>query len=237
LRVYKNGNHRSTFNLQKQQAQKTMCFSATASFSAGILLTAIGVATINMAQRKTEIPFAMIPLLFGLQQFIEGLLWLSFQYNSHLLNVIMTYVFTLVSHVFWPIFIPLSIGLMEIVPWRKKVIHAFQLTGIVLGMYLLYFIVRHPITSEIQSHIVYVFPHFHKPLVLVLYIASTCISAFFSSHRIINIFGLLALILFMIAFWFYFVAFFSVWCFFSAILSVVIYLHFYYANRRVPGWI
>jgi hypothetical protein len=214
-----------------------MCFSATASFTAGIVLTVIGVATVKKTQRKTEIPFAMVPLLFGCQQFIEGLLWLSFQFNSHLLNVIMTYVFTLVSHVFWPIFIPLSIGLMEIVPWRKKVINVFQLTGIALGAYLLYFIIRYPITSEIQSHIVYVFPHFHKPLVLVLYITATCISAFFSSHRVINIFGILALILFMIAFWFYFVAFFSVWCFFSAILSVVIYLHFYFTNARVLGWI
>ena len=77
-----------------------MCFSATASFTAGIVLTVIGVATVKKTQRKTEIPFAMVPLLFGLQQFIEGLLWLSFQFNSHLLNVIMTYVFTLVSQVF-----------------------------------------------------------------------------------------------------------------------------------------
>lgn len=214
-----------------------MCFSATASFTAGTLLTAIGVATVKKTQRKIEIPFAMIPLLFGLQQFIEGLLWLSFQFNSHLLNVIMTYVFTFVSHVFWPIFIPLSIGLLEIVPWRKKVINVFQITGAALGAYLLYIIIRYPITSEIQTHIVYVLPHFHNQLVLVLYIAVTCISAFFSSHRVINIFGFLALILFLLAYWFYFVAFFSVWCFFSAILSVVIYLHFYFTNPRVLGWI
>ncbi len=214
-----------------------MCFSATASFTAGIVLTAIGVATVKRAQRKTEIPFAMIPLLFGLQQIIEGLLWLSFQFGFHLLNVIMTYAFTLVSHVFWPIFIPLSIGLLEIVLWRRKVIDVFLLTGISLGAFLLYFIIRYPITSEIHSHIVYVFPHFHNPLVLVIYIAATCISAFFSSHRVINIFGILALIFFILSFWFYYVAFFSVWCFSSAILSVIIYLHFYFRNARVLGWI
>jgi hypothetical protein len=214
-----------------------MCFSATASLTAGILLTAIGIATVKKSQRKTDIPFAMIPLFFGLQQIIEGFLWLSFLYNSHLLNVIMTYAFTLVSHVFWPIFIPFSIGLMESVPWRKKVIHVFQLTGGALGAYLLYFIIQYPITSEIHSNIVYVFPHFHKPLVLILYIAATCISAFFSSHRLVNIFGILALILFMMAFWFYFVAFFSVWCFFSAILSIVIYLHFCHTNARKLAWI
>jgi hypothetical protein len=211
-----------------------MCFSAAASFSAAVVLTVIGVATFKKAQRKEEVLFAMIPLLFGVQQFIEGVLWLSFKFDAHQLNVLMTYAFTFFSHVLWPIYIPISIGLMETVPWRKKVIRAFQITGIAVGVYLLYFIISFPITSEIKGHVVYVFPHFHKPLVLVLYIAATCVSAFFSSHRIVQMFGALALLLFLVAFWFYFVAFFSVWCFFSAILSIVIYLHFKFRNAVVP---
>ncbi|MFA6971995.1 MAG: DUF6629 family protein [Gallionella sp.] len=202
-----------------------MCFSATASFIAGVSLTAIGVMTVRMARCKAEIPFAIIPLLFGVQQLIEGMLWLSFQFDAQLLNVTMTYLFTFFSHVLWPIFVPMSIGLMEIVPWRKKVILAFQIIGGAVGLYLLYFIVRFPITSEIKVHVMYIFPNFHKPMVLLLYIAATCVSCFFSSHKMINAFGALALLLFMVAYWFYTVAFFSVWCFFSALLSVVIYYH------------
>jgi hypothetical protein len=203
-----------------------MCFSATASFIAGVSLSVLGVATVKKAERKAEIPFAMIPLLFGVQQIIEGMLWLSFRFDAPLLNVIMTYVFTLFSHVLWPIFVPFSIGLMETVAWRKKVISAFQITGIAVGLYHLYVIVKFPVTSEVNGHIVYVSPYFNKVPVLVLYLAATCVGAFFSSHKIINIFGALALLLFMVAYWFYTVAFFSVWCFFAAILSVVIYLHF-----------
>jgi len=212
-----------------------MCFSATASFTAGVLLTVMGIATVKKARRKEDIPFALIPLLFGIQQFIEGMLWLSFHFDTHLLNVIMTYSFILFSHVLWPIFVPLAIGLMETVAWRKKVIRAFHITGTAVGLYLLYFIIRYPITSEIKENVVYIFPHFHIPPVLVLYIAATCASAFFSSQRIVNIFGVLALILFLVAYWFYFVAFFSVWCFFAAILSIVIYLHFELpSNNRLP---
>ena len=197
-----------------------MCFSATASFIAGVSLSVLGVATVKKAERKAEIPFAMIPLLFGVQQIIEGTLWLSFRFDAPLLNVIMTYVFTLFSHVLWPIFVPFSIGLMETVAWRKKVISAFQITGIAVGLYHLYVIVKFPVTSEINGHIVYVSPYFNKVPVLVLYLAATCVGAFFSSHKIINIFGALALLLFMVAYWFYTVAFFSVWCFFAAILSL-----------------
>jgi hypothetical protein len=209
-----------------------MCFSATASFMAGISLSTFGVFTIKMAKRKEEIPFAMIPLLFGIQQIIEGVLWLSFQRDAVILNVSMTYMFTLFSHVLWPVFIPYTIGLLEVIHWRIKVLLAFRHVGVAVGLYLLYFIARFPITSEIHEHVVYIFPHFHKPAILLLYVAATCVSAFFSSHRFINIFGILTLILFCAAYWFYTEAFFSVWCFFSAILSFLIYLHFKLVNAR-----
>lgn len=197
-------------------------------------MSALGAATVKKAELKAEIPFAMIPLLFGVQQIIEGMLWLSFRFDTPLLNVTMTYVFTLFSHVLWPMFVPFSIGLVEIVAWRKKMISAFQITGIAVGLYLLYLIVKFPVTSEVNGHMVYVSPHFNKVPVMALYLAATCVSCFFSSHKIINIFGILALLLFMVAYWFYTVAFFSVWCFFAAILSVVIYVHFKFENERAP---
>jgi hypothetical protein len=208
-----------------------MCFSATASFIAGISLSILGVATVKRAGRKAEIPFAMIPLLFGAQQIVEGILWLSFRFDAPLLNVPMTYLFTLFSHVLWPIYVPFSIGLMESVAWRKEVIMAFLITGIAVGLYLLYFIVRFPVTSEVHEHMVYVLPYVKEHPVLEFYLAATCVAPFFSSHKIINIFGVLALLLFMVAYWFYTVAFFSMWCFFAAILSAVIYLHFKFENK------
>ena len=86
-----------------------------------------------------------------------------------------------------------------------------------------------------MKHIVYVSPHFYKVPVMVLYLAATCVGSIFSSHKLINIFGALALLLFMVAYWFYTVAFFSVWCFFAAILSTVIYLHFLLRNARAES--
>ncbi len=197
-------------------------------------MSALGVVTLKKAERKAEIPFAMIPLLFGVQQIIEGMLWLSFRFDVPLLNVTMTYAFTLFSHVLWPIFVPFSIGLVETVAWRKKVILTFQFIGIAVGLYLLYWIVKFPVTSEVDEHIVYVSPHFYKVPVMALYLAATCVGCFFSSHRLINLFGVLALLLFMVAYWFYTVAFFSVWCFFAAILSVVIYWYLKFGSERAP---
>lgn len=209
-----------------------MCFSATASFIAGVSLSALGAVTVKQAERKADIPFAMIPLLFGVQQIIEGMLWLSFRFDAPLLNVTMTYAFTLFSHVLWPMYVPFAIGLVETVAWRKKAIRVFQFIGIAVGLYLLYLVVRFPVTSKVEEHIVYVSPHFYKAPMMALYLAATCAGAFFSSHKIINLFGVLALLLFMVAYWVHAAAFFSIWCFFAAILSAVIYLHFKFGNER-----
>ena len=63
-----------------------MCFSAPASFIAGTALTSIGVAALRQTKTGSEIPFAMIPLLFGVQQLIEGVIWLTFSYDAPILG-------------------------------------------------------------------------------------------------------------------------------------------------------
>lgn len=204
-----------------------MCFSATASFIAGSALSAVGATTITKAKRKVEIPFAMIPLLFGIQQIIEGLIWLSFSLATPWFNTTMTYVYSLFSHVLWPIFIPLSVGLLEKVPWRKKVLFMFQLMGVAVGVYLFYFYVKFPITSHVvNKSIVYNSPHFYIIPVLIFYFTATCLSSLFSSNRIINVFGIVSILSAAVTYRFYAASFISVWCFFAAILSIIVYWYF-----------
>ena len=210
-----------------------MCFSATASFIAGTGLSVLGVATLRATRRRSEILFAAIPLIFGLQQMVEGALWLSFRFDAPQLNLAMTYLFSMFSHVLWPIFVPFAIGLPETVPWRRMVIRGFQGVGLLVGLYLLFLIVEFPVTAVAAENIVYVSPHFYKIPVMLLYLAATCVSCFFSSNATIRLFGALALLLFGVAYGFFAVALFSVWCFFAALLSAIIFVHFKF-GRRVP---
>lgn len=203
-----------------------MCFSATASFAAGTTLSVIGVATLTNVKRQSEIPFAMIPLLFGIQQLIEGVVWLTFTHDAPLLKQTMTYVYSGFSHVLWPIYVPLAIGIFEIARWRRKVLWAFEVAGLAVGLYLLYFIVTRPVVALVVSrHIEYVSPHFYIVPVIVLYVAATCVSAFFSSHRFVNLFGALALASFIAAYVVAAHALVSIWCFFAALLSILLYVH------------
>ena len=51
-----------------------MCFSAPASFTAAAVLLGLGTVTMRRARSRRELPYAAIPLLFGVQQLLEGML-------------------------------------------------------------------------------------------------------------------------------------------------------------------
>lgn len=204
-----------------------MCFSAPASFVAGTALAAVGIATLRLASRPSQIPFAAIPLLFGIQQLIEGLIWLSFRDASPLPNPPLTFVYSLFSHVLWPIYVPFAVRLVESMPWRRRVLIATQAAGIVAGLYLLYFLVRFPITSRVLGqHIGYESPHFYIAAVMALYLSATCVSSMLASNRIIRLFGALSLVTFLAAYAIHAATLVSVWCFFAAILSFIVYGYF-----------
>jgi hypothetical protein len=204
-----------------------MCFSASASFIAGAALSSAGVATLRMSSRPAEIPFALIPLLFGIQQITEGMIWLSFEPGTQLDNTTLTLVYSLFSHVIWPMFVPFAVALLETIAWRRKALAVCQVAGIAVGLYLLYFIVQFPVTSKVLGkHIVYESPHFYVIRFMALYLIATCGSSLLSSHRIVRMFGALSLLTFAAAYAIHVATVVSVWCFFAAILSFVIYFHF-----------
>ncbi len=204
-----------------------MCFSAAASFTAGATLSAVGGLTVRKSRGKTELPLALIPLLFGIQQLTEGVLWLNIHYDQSTLKLVATYVYSMFSHVLWPIFVPFAILLVESKRWRKTAIGVFQILGVTVGLYLFYFILRFPVIAYVHGHsIVYASRHFYIVEVLVVYLLATCATGLFSSHRCVNVFGVLAFVLAVVAYEVSVDTFVSVWCFYAAVLSLIVYIHF-----------
>ena len=204
-----------------------MCFSATASFIAGGTLSTIGGATIKKVKKKSELPYAAIPLLFGIQQIIEGVLWLSFYNNLVLIRTVATFLFSLFAYALWPAFVPFSVKLLEPSSGRKKILFVLQTIGGGVGLYSLYFIIKFPITCSIVNYSIQyagTIPFGYQ--IFWLYCVSACGSCFVSSHKIINIFGVFLIVSIAITYHYYLVSFVSVWCFFAALLSGVVYLYF-----------
>ncbi len=204
-----------------------MCFSATASFSAGAVLLGLGALTLKSARRPREWPFAAIPLLFAIQQLIEGVIWLTFSADAPLLNTVMTYLYSFFSHVLWPVYLPVAVLMIEPAAGRQRTLTALVLAGSAVGIYLLYVLVTFPVVSRpTGQHVEYDSPHFFAAAVMTLYLISTTVSPLLSTLRGVQVFGVLALLSFGAAYYFYATWFISVWCFFAALLSTVIYIHF-----------
>jgi hypothetical protein len=213
-----------------------MCFSATASFTAGILLLGAGIVAVKSARSPRELPLAAIPLLFSIQQLIEGVVWLTFRYDAPLLNVAMTHAYSFFSHVLWPVYVPVAVLLIEPRGWRRTTLWAFSAAGAGVAAYLLYMLVAFPVVSRATGqHIEYVSPHFFAAAVMSVYLLSTAISPMASTHRWVKVFGVLALASFGAAYYFYARWFISVWCLFAALLSVVLCAHLRSGARRIEA--
>lgn len=213
-----------------------MCFSATASFTAGILLLGAGIVAVKSARAPRELPLAAIPLLFSIQQLIEGVVWLTFRYEAPLVNSAMTHAYSFFSHVLWPVYVPVAVLLVEPPGWRRNTLWGLSAAGAAVAVYLMYMLVAFPVVSRATGqHIEYVSPHFFAAAVMSVYLLATALSPMVSTHRWVKIFGVLALASFAAAYYFYARWFISVWCLFAAVLSLVLCAHLTSGTRRTEA--
>ena len=205
-----------------------MCFSAGASFAGGAVITAIGVLTISTNQDHSRRLFAAIPLIFGVQQISEGFVWVALQSPGHdLMLSISMYIFLIAALVIWPSVIPLSVLSMEKVKGRRLVLYFFLVVGLLTSAYYGLSLLVNDVEPRIISHHIKYAPVYPRPMSLLIFIAyliATLTPLFISSVRKMWIFGLLVTASCFITGIFFKEFLASVWCFFAALISAVIWL-------------
>ncbi|MBK7566936.1 MAG: hypothetical protein IPI31_03845 [Bacteroidetes bacterium] len=213
-----------------------MCFSETASFGAAAILTTIGVFTLKKVEKPNQILFASIPLIFAAQQFTEGFVWMSLLHPKYAgLEYISTFLFLFFAQVLWPLFVPLSMFIMEKTKSRKTILMSFAILGIVVALYRFYWLLDVNVEAKIiEQHITYKFDtrsDFTK-FYSVVYFLTTVTSTFISSGKKMKTLGIAILISVIISRIFFYHYFISVWCFMAAIISVFVYIIIKEMNRK-----
>ena len=202
-----------------------MCFSAQASFTAATVLAAIGYKTVKKASSRAEIFLAIVPLLFAIQQFCEGLIWIHFSYESlsQPLFELAKYGYLFFAFLVWPVWYPLSILMIETDPLRKKLIAAFLALGIVLAFYYIYagFLNNHINVQIVHYRLQYI-PKINFDGYIPLYLMSIIMPFFLSNYPHIRWVGWPGLISFVIATYYFEYALVSVWCFSASLISILI---------------
>lgn len=197
-----------------------MCFSLTASVTAGTALVAAGAVTTALARDRAERPLALLPLLFGVQQLVEGSVWWSLDHHDAGLDATSTVVYMLFSHVLWPVLVPFAVLCLETVPWRRRVVTAALAVGAVVALDGLWRVLRGPAAAYVCGRSLrYELP---GPTVVALYLLATCVGALVSSRSFVRLMGAAALVLGLLTLWLYLSVFVSVWCFCCAVLTLMI---------------
>lgn len=204
-----------------------MCFSAEASFAGGVIISAIGIAAVTKVHRSSQLVFASIPLFFGIQQLVEGSLWLTIPLNDHVfLKEVSTYIFLIMADVLWPTMIPLSVLMMEDKLNKKKILLVLLGMGITLSLYYAFCLFYFDVMPEIRGyHIHYntTFPKYLSMPAFIIYLVVTITPLFLSSIKRTRLMGVLMFLSCLVTAIFFTQYLTSVWCFFAAILSGVIY--------------
>ncbi len=207
-----------------------MCFSATASFTAAAVLTVVGAATIHKTKNKNALPLACISFLFAIQQFIEGWLWLSLGHAPQF-TLPLTFGFLFFAFLFWPIFVPFAARSIEPSKVRRQIMTVMCYVGAAIGATLYIGFLRNPQAAVIINHCVfYKANEITHPMPLsYAYLIVTIAPGLLSSYRAFKVFSMLALVTAAVAWIVYTKDFTSVWCFYAALVSVVLY---FYADKK-----
>lgn len=225
-----------------------MCFSATASFTLFGALVPLGIYSIAKAHQSKGgwVPFAVYPLAFGLQQGLEGFVWLGLQDGNDTMVCVASRGYLFFSHFFWLAWVPFSVWMIETNPLRKRLLAVLSAIGFFYGLSIMVpsvllrdWLHMELINQSLEYNTTLIYEGFINRTALRLFYAAIVVGALvLSSHRPVRIFAGLVAVSLAGTYVFFAYAFISVWCFFAAILSVYLVVVIWLDARRserAPG--
>ena len=223
-----------------------MCFSSEASFVVGTALLPAGVYCIRSASRRDGrfLAFSVLPLLFGIQQLCEGLVWVGLENDNLLLTRGAALMFLFFALFFWPFWVPFSVSFIELRPRTRQFLSAVALVALVFGWALFspvlldsggrltVRVVHHSIQYDFQP--LPAFGAVPGAFWQFLYLACICCPLLVSFNRLFRLFALTLAVSAVISHLLFHYAFESVWCFFAAALSAQL-CHAFHELRTPEG--
>jgi hypothetical protein len=211
--------------LEKEVA---MCYSAEASSAASGVLAASSIAIARIPKNKAAIPLSLFPAIFATHQFIEGVLWLNHDGvlpDAYKAGAVYAYV--LIAYVLWPAFVPFSAYLVETGGRRRRVILACLAIGLGVGLSVLLGLLRQ--APDVSADCCSLSYQVNAPdLLIVPYVIAVSLPFFVCRQKSLVLFGaaILASCAAATLTAVSAASFPSVWCFFAALLSAGLYVHF-----------
>jgi hypothetical protein len=203
-----------------------MCFSATASFVAAGSLGVAAAASIWLARNNAEKGLAQLPLLFGIQQFAEGFVWLSLKNPDFSMYLIPARTaFVLIAWLGWPVIIPAVYRAFIGRRQNHMPCNLLFAMGLIVAGINAWNMLSSPVVAEIRGH--HIFYSTEQASMLAdltgaFYVCATLIPPFLSNNVKINITGIIHAGMFLFVFLFHRPYLVSVWCYLGAVSSATV---------------
>jgi hypothetical protein len=211
-----------------------MCFSATASFAAAAVLGGIGAMTVSKVTKSSELPLAVVPLIFAVQQGIEGMLWLTVPFGRTN-GIWLASAFAAIALILWPVLTPIAAALVEPRRNRRRLIYTLLLPGGVVAIYSAITILTHPYLAWPASRaLTYVNNDPYPPALAAAYLIAVCVPPLISSSPPLRVFGVIVLVGLVVSILAFYESVVSVWCFFAAMASITL-LAYFRGHTRLPA--
>lgn len=197
-----------------------MCWSATADLVAGVGVTAVGVASVTAvarAGRSRDLPLAVLPLLLGVHQIVESLVWRADGGTGPA-----TVAWAVIALPLLALWVPAAILCAAPRTARHRLLLPLA-AGIVTSAALAYNLATHRVTADIRGHTVgYAVQLSHSGLVVAGYLLATVGSLLLSGDRRLLLFGILAGVGAPVCWALWRLEFVSTWCALAALCSLVL---------------
>lgn len=192
------------------------------SFTASAALAITGGATLSIAPKKQRI-LAIVPLLFAIQQFLEGIQWMYLNQGS--VCKVAGYGFLFFALILWPTLIPVIIYVLD--KQRRKFLKYMVVLGGVVSLWSVFMLVSRPLVVQvIGQHIFYDPPGiFTGGLYFILYLVVVLGSSLISSKKGFQIHGLFGTASALLTVLISSATAASVWCLFGAVISAWIFVN------------
>ena len=203
-----------------------MCWSADADLAAGSVIMAVGVGCVAGVRRPRDIPLAALPLVLGLHQIIESVVWRGQDgtVSASAADTART-LWAIIAFPLLPLLVPIAVLLASSPATReaRRRLQALTVIGIATSAVLAVTLAQNPVTARVLGHTMgYNINVPASPLVIAGYLAATLGALLLAPDPTLRLLGAVTTVGAATCYLIWELAFASTWCAAAAVASVIL---------------
>lgn len=200
-----------------------MCWSPTADLIAGSAITAVGVLAVASLRRGRDVPMAALPLLLGVHQLIETVVWRNAGDGMNAIGGTAALLWVIIAFPLLAAYVPLAV-LCAASPWSRIRLLPFVAIGLATCAALAYAVASEPVTAQPFGHTMrYGLHHLAaEDIVVAGYLVATLGALLVSDQPELRALGLVTSVGALVCFLLWKDAFVSTWCALAAVASLMV---------------